>query len=90
MPTEQAERLLDRATRLLSDVKDAAAGAPDARTRRRAHELRQTAAVLLILTERLAREYGNDSMVTLDTRADGTGRACYTVDLEGTDPLSAN
>ena len=53
--TEQIGRLLERATRLLEDVEDARAE----RTRRRAHELRQTVGVLLILTERLARECGN-------------------------------
>jgi len=78
--TEQIGRLLERATRLLEDVEDA----PAERTRRRAHELRQTVGVLLILTERLARECGNASMVELDARA---GRASFTVDLDHTNPL---
>ena len=84
---EQAERLLERAACLLEDVKDASNHTPDARTARRAHELRQTVGVLLILSERLARQHGNARMVELDAR---TGRASFVVDLEGTDPLSAN
>ena len=60
---------------------------PSKRTARTAHELRECLGVLLILTERLARESGNARMVELDAR---TGRASFVVDLEGTDPLSAN
>ena len=40
MPAEQAQRLLERATRLLEDVQNAPNDAPAARTARRAHELR--------------------------------------------------
>ena len=87
---DQAERLLERAACLLSDVQNAPNDAPAARTRRRTHELRQTVGVLLILTERLARERGNDPMVELEARTDGTGRARFTVELDGIDPLSAN
>ena len=90
VPAGQAERLLDRATRLLSDVQTATAGTPDERTERRTHELRQTVGVLLLVCERLARTHGNAAMVKVDTNADGTGRATYVVDLKGTDPLSAN
>jgi len=87
MPTDQAQRLLERATRLLSDVKDAPNDSPDARTARRAHELRETVGVLLILCEPLARESGNARMVELDAR---TSRACFTVELDGTALLSEN
>ena len=60
--TEQIGRLLARAERLLGDV-ETARDTPAARTRRRAGELRQTIAVLLIFTERIARETGNAPMV---------------------------
>ena len=90
MPTDQAQRLLERATRLLSDVQNAPNDAPAARTARRTHELRQTVGVLLILTDRLAREHGNAPMVELEARTDGTGRACFTVELDNLDPLSLN
>jgi len=62
-------------------------GNTNARMGRRAHELRQTVAVLLILCEGLARETGNDLMVTLDTNPDGTGRASFTAQLDHIDPL---
>ena len=82
--TEQIGRLLQRAERLLEDVENAPGDTPDARTARRAHELRETVGVLLILTERLARKHGNDPMVEPDAR---TGRACYTVELDNLDSL---
>ena len=78
MFTDQAKRLLERATRLPGAVQDPPGNTPDARTGRRAHELRQTVAVLLILCEGLARETGNDPMVELEARTDGTGRASFT------------
>ena len=87
MPAEQAERLLERATRLLSDVQHASNDTPAERTARRAHELRQTVGVLLILCERVAREHGNESMVELHAY---TGEVCYTVELDNTAPLSEN
>ena len=77
--TEQLDRLLEDAQRLLRDVDDATEDTPDQRTRRRTHELRQTLGVLLILSERLARDEGNDSMVTLDR---DTGTASFTVNLD--------
>ena len=80
--TEQLDRLLTDAQRLLRDVDDADSDTPDQRTRRRTHELRQTVGVLLVLTERLARENGNGSLVTLDNHGDGTGTASFTVNLD--------
>ena len=87
---EQIARLLERTTRLLEDVTAAREDTPDERTARRTHQLREHAAALLILCEGLARETGNDPMVTLEARPDGTGRACYAVELENTGALSAN
>ena len=80
--TEQLDRLLEDAQRLLRDVDDATEDTPEGRTRRRTHELRQTLGVLLILSERLARDEGNDSMLTLDRNGDGTGTAAFTVNLD--------
>ena len=80
--TEQLDRLLNDAQRLLRDVDDATEDIPDQRTRRRTHELRQTLGVLLVLTERLARDAGNGSLVTLDNHGDGTGTATFTVALD--------
>ena len=79
--TEQINRLLNDAAELVQAVDDATEDTPDERTRRRTHELRQTVGVLLILSERLARDTGNDSMVTLDRNGDGTGTASFTVNL---------
>ena len=80
--TEQIDRLLNDAADLLRDVDDATEDTPDERTRRRAHKLRQTVGALLVLSERLAREHGNGSMVTLDHNGDGTGTASFTVNLD--------
>jgi len=77
--TEQLDRLLEDAQRLLRDVDDATEDTPDERTRRRTHELRQTLGVLVVLSERLARDTGNDSMVTLDR---DTGAVSFTVALD--------
>ena len=87
---EQIARLLERTTRLLGDVEAASGDTPAARTRRRIHELREHAAALLILCEGLARENGNEPMVKLETRSDGTGRASYVVDVNDHDTLSVN
>ena len=80
--TEQIDRLLTDAAELVQAVDDATEDTPDARTRRRTHELRQTLGVLMILSERLARDEGNDSMLTLDRNGDGTGTAAFTVNLD--------
>ena len=77
--TDQIDRLLRDATRLLRAVDEGMGDAPDERTRRRTHELRQTVGVLLILSERLAREHGNGSMAVLDR---DTGTASFTVNLD--------
>jgi hypothetical protein len=75
---DQIDRLLADARELVSALDDG----PDGRTKRRAHRLRETAGVLLILSERLARDEGNGSMVTLDDNGDGTGTASFTVSLD--------
>ena len=80
--TDKIGRLLNDAADLLRDVDDGTEDTPDERTRRRTHELRQTLGVLLILSERLARDEGNDSLVTLDNHGDGTGTAAFTVALD--------
>ena len=80
--TEQINRLLNDAAELVQAVDDATEDTPDERTKRRTHDLRQTLGVLLILSERLARDTGNDSLVTLDGNGDGTGTASFTVALD--------
>ena len=53
------------------------------RTRRRAHRLRETLGVALIMSEMLARETGNGPMVEMRGRPDGAGEARFVVDLDG-------
>jgi hypothetical protein len=53
------------------------------RTRRRAHQLRETLGVALIMSEMLARETGNGPMVEMRGRPDGAGEARFVVDLDG-------
>jgi hypothetical protein len=69
--------LLDDARDLLEAIRE---GKEDDRARRRAHRLRETIGVALILSERFARDVGNDEMVKLERVADG-GRASFSVDL---------
>jgi len=59
---------------------------PAERTRRHAHRLRETLGAALVLSERLARKAGNDTMVKMDERPDGTGEARFTVELGGPGP----
>jgi hypothetical protein len=75
---DQIARLLDDADELVSALDDG----PDGRRRRDAHRLRETIGVLLVLSERLARDEGSGSMVTLDDNGDGTGTASFTVSLD--------
>lgn len=49
------------------------------RRRRDAHRLREIFGVALVLSEGLATEEGNGSMLTIDGE---TGRVCYTVALD--------
>jgi hypothetical protein len=84
---DQIDRLLADAQALASALDDG----PDGRTKRRAHRLRETVGVLLILSERLARDEGNERMVTLDNHGDGTGAASFTVSLDdGIDAVLAD
>jgi hypothetical protein len=84
---DQIDRLLADAQALASALDDG----PDGRRKRRAHRLRETAGVLLILSERLARQTGNERMVTLDNHGDGTGTASVTVSLDdGIDAVLAD
>jgi len=59
--------------------------APDKRTRHLSHRLRETLGVALVLSERLARENGNDSMVTLSDQGDGPQEARFAVALDETE-----
>ena len=49
--------------------------------RHRAHRLRETLGTALLLSEQLAREAGNDSIVEVKERPDGTGEARFSVNL---------
>jgi hypothetical protein len=75
---EHIDGLLDEARGLLDAIRE---GEADDRARRRAHRLRETLGVALILSERLARDAGNDAMVRLEATADG-GRVAFSVDLD--------
>jgi hypothetical protein len=77
--TTQIDQLLDDARELVSALDD---DGPDGRTARDTHRLRETVGVLLILSERLARQTGNERLVTLDDNGDGTGTASFTVSLD--------
>jgi hypothetical protein len=77
--TNQIGRILEDANDLADALSD---DAPDGRTARDTHRLRETVGVLLILSERLARDEGNERLVTLDNHGDGTGTASFTVSLD--------
>ena len=55
---------------------------PNERTRRRAHRLRETLGVALVLSERLTREFGNGEMVRLEPSDEGTGQASFSIVLD--------
>jgi hypothetical protein len=78
---DRIDGLLDDAADLMEAIREGEGGD---RARRRAHRLRETLGVALILSERLAREKGNDVMVQLEAVADG-GRASFSVDLDSSD-----
>jgi uncharacterized membrane protein YccC len=75
---DQLAGLLDEARGLLDAIRE---GEADNRARRRAHGLRETLGVALILSERLARDAGNDEMVQLERSGHG-GRVSFSVDLD--------
>lgn len=79
-----AERLSDLASRAESIAEEIQAAGDEVpeRTRRHAHRLREVLGVALILSDRLARRAGNDRMVLLEDRGDGTGEARFTVALD--------
>ena len=83
--------LASRLSRLASDAESLAetirsgTEAPPDRTRRRAHRLRETLGVALVLSEMLARETGNGPMVEMGGRPDGTGEVRFVVDLDEAD-----
>jgi hypothetical protein len=79
-----AKRISDLASEaesLAESVRAAEEDLPD-RTRRDAHRLREVLGTALILSDRLARENGNDRMIMLEDRGDGTGRASFAVNLD--------
>lgn len=79
MTADRIDGLLNEARGLLDAIRE---GEADDRTRRRAHRLRETLGVALILSEHLARDAGNGPMVELEATADG-GRVAFSVDLDG-------
>ena len=79
--SETLANLLRKAQDLLRDVQDGSSDDETERTRRRAHRLRETLGVALIVSERFAQQHENGSMIELDSHGDGTGTASFTVDL---------
>lgn len=57
--------------------------------RRDAHRLREVLGVALVLAEGVAKDAGNDSMLTLETR-DDTGKVRYRVVLDESDFAELN
>lgn len=85
------DSIASRISKLASDAESLAdtirsgGEAPPERTRRQAHQLRETLGVALILSEMLARETGNGPMVKVNGRPDGTGEARFALNLDEVD-----
>jgi len=78
----KVRRLIDEARGIVAAIRDAHEhDKPTKRTVRDAHQLRQTLAGALIISERLARSLGNVKLVQLEQLDGKKGEVYFTVDL---------
>lgn len=76
--------LASEAASLAKTIRGSDGDVPE-RTRRRAHNLRQHFGMLLVLSNRLAKEHGNESMLRTNVHEDGSATVAFTVDLDSAD-----
>jgi len=76
--------LASEAASLANTIRDSEESMPE-RTRRRAHNLRQHFGVLMVLSNRLAKKHGNESMLRTNVHEDGNATVAFTVDLDSAD-----